>query len=671
MVIDHPFHEISAFAALPRLTGIALSIDGTRLVATVAEPDGKGAKYTSAIWDVTPGTSPSRLTRADQGEASPAFLPDGSLLFVSARPDPAGEEDEPALWLLPPAGEPTVVAHSPGGVAGPVVATDSGTVIVAGSRLIGSVDAEDDRVRRATRKDRKVNAILHTGMPVRHWDRELGDVSPRLLHLDRVGLDGELRDLTPDAGASLTEAAYSVSADGRMLATTWRQRRSRGRFPSGLCLLDVPAGTRSVLVDEGPDIQFESPAISPDGQRVAVTRTDEGDFDTPFKIVGQVRSATDGAHLVDLELGDLFPTELVWSRDSRMLFVAGDAHGRAPVLAVDPDTGQVLRRLAGDAAYANLCPSPDGRYLYALRSAPDAAPAPVRLDTSLHEQEPEYLPTPAPAPQLPGRLTEVDVQCAGATVRGWLCLPADGAPAPLMMWVHGGPFLSSNSWSWRWNPWVAVARGYAVLLPDPALSTGYGPDFIARAWPHRAAQVWRDLEALLDAVVARPDIDGTRTACLGGSFGGYMTNWIAGHTDRFAAIVTHAGLWALDQQHTTTDGAAWKSNLFGTPADHPEWYAENSPHNFADRIRTPMLVVHGNRDYRVPISEALRLWWDLVSRFTGEPDDLPHRFLQLTGENHWVLSPANVELWYETVLDFCAQHVRPQAEASAASGAGR
>jgi dipeptidyl aminopeptidase/acylaminoacyl peptidase len=320
----------------------------------------------------------------------------------------------------------------------------------------------------------------------------------------------------------------------------------------------------------------------------------------------------------------------------------------------------VIRRLAGDAAYSDLCPAPDGRYVYALRSAIDEAPAPVRLDVALADQEPVRLATPAPTPPLPGRLTEVTVELpdgAGAH-RGWLCLPSgsDG-PAPLMLWIHGGPFMSTSSWSWRWNPWVAVARGYAVLLPDPALSTGYGPGWIARAWPHRAGVVWSDLEALLDRVLERDDVDGTRTACLGGSFGGFMTNWIAGHTDRFDAIVTHAGLWALDQQHTTTDGARWKSGLFGTPADHPEWYAQNSPHHFVDHIRAPMLVVHGNRDYRVPIGEALRLWWDLVSRFDGEPDALPHRFLQLTGENHWVLSPANAQVWYETVLGFCDRHV--------------
>jgi dipeptidyl aminopeptidase/acylaminoacyl peptidase len=196
-----------------------------------------------------------------------------------------------------------------------------------------------------------------------------------------------------------------------------------------------------------------------------------------------------------------------------------------------------------------------------------------------------------------------------------------------------------------------------VLLPDPALSTGYGAGWLARAWPHRAAQVWADVEAVLDEALRRPELDATRTACLGASFGGYMTNWIAGHTDRFGAIVTHAGLWALDQQHTTTDAANWKSWIFGTPAEHPEWYAQNSPHRFIDAITTPMLVVHGNRDYRVPVSEALRLWWDLVSHFDGEPDQLSHRFLQFTNENHWILSPGNAQTWYDTVLDFVDQHL--------------
>ncbi len=225
------------------------------------------------------------------------------------------------------------------------------------------------------------------------------------------------------------------------------------------------------------------------------------------------------------------------------------------------------------------------------------------------------------------------------------------------MWIHGGPFASFNTWSWRWNPWLAVARGWAVILPDPALSTGYGQQSFDRAWPNLADVVWREIETVLDVLLERPELDGDRTALLGTSFGGFMTNWIAGRTERFAAIVTHAGLWALDQQHATTDLAYFKSGIFGTVAEHPDWYAQYSPHHGVERIATPMLVIHGNRDYRVPVSEALRLWWDLVSQWQGDPAAMPHRFLQFTGENHWVLSPGNSEIWTETVLDFCVEHV--------------
>jgi len=647
--------DVSSFVALPRLTGLALSLDGSRLVTSVQEPD--GARYASSLWQIPLDGrgEPIRLTRSEKGESLPAFRPDGSLLFVSSRPANDVGEDESAIWTLPASGEPSVLAAAPGGLSGAVVAAESATVVVGGSWLVGSTSPEDDAERRKQRKDGKVTAIEHTGFPIRYWDHELGVESPRLFILE----DGGLRDLAPDAGFALTNADYSISADGTRLATTWRTRHSRGRFPYGLVVIDVASGERRVVAASA-DVDYELPRIAPSGDRVAVVRTVDGDFDTPFEVALEIHGLEFDS-VVSVALGDVHPTELAWARDSQTLFVVGDWHGRSAVLAVDAESG-ATRCLANDAAYLALCPSPDGRYVYALRTTVAAPPAPVRLDAALEQQPPAFLPTPAPISELPGTMVEVSTEVAGGDVCGWLCLPdgVDGEQAPLLVFVHGGPFLSTNAWSWRWNPWVAVAQGWAVLLPDPALSTGYGPDWIARAWPHCAAPVWRDIEALLDHVLSTQPLDATRTACLGGSFGGYMTNWIAGHTDRFGAIVTHAGLWALDQQHTTTDAAQWKSNLFGTPADHPEWYAENSPHHAIDNIVTPMLVVHGNRDYRVPVSEALRLWWDLVSHWRGDPDELPHRFLQFTGENHWILSPANAAVWYSTVLGFCATHVLKQ-----------
>jgi dipeptidyl aminopeptidase/acylaminoacyl peptidase len=281
----------------------------------------------------------------------------------------------------------------------------------------------------------------------------------------------------------------------------------------------------------------------------------------------------------------------------------------------------------------------------------------VRLDVA-QPGAPEFLPGPATPPPLPGRLDEIEAAAAdGTPLRGWLVLPESArpdTPAPLLLWVHGGPYSSWNSWSWRWNPWLMAARGYAVLLPDPGLSTGYGHEFLARGHGDWGDLPFTDLMNITDAAIARPDLDAGRTAVMGGSFGGYMANWIAGHTTRFRAIVSHASLWALEQMFGTTDcPAEWRRQL-GVPATQPERYAASSPDRHVAAITTPMLVIHGDKDYRVPIGEALRLWTDLAAR----PGHLAgSKFLYFPDENHWVLGPGNSRIWYETVFAFLAQHV--------------
>ena len=260
-------------------------------------------------------------------------------------------------------------------------------------------------------------------------------------------------------------------------------------------------------------------------------------------------------------------------------------------------------------------------------------------------------------PGLPGTLTEVTATADDGQPpcgHGWR-LPHGDEPAPLVLWIHGGPLASWNAWHWRWNPWLLVAKGYAVLMPDPALSTGYGQDFIQRGWGAWGFAPYTDLIAATDAACAHPRVDETRTAAMGGSFGGYMANWIAGHTDRFDAIVTHASLWALDQFGPTTDGAYWWAREMT-----PEMAEQNSPHRFVGDIATPMLVIHGDKDYRVPIGEALRLWYELLTESglpAAEDGTSPHRFLYFPSESHWVLTPPHAKIWYQVVTAFLARHV--------------
>ncbi|WP_436529016.1 prolyl oligopeptidase family serine peptidase [Actinoplanes sp. HUAS TT8] len=652
------FDDLDAYVSQPRLAGLRISPDGGRLVVGVGTPDRKGSRYTTALWELDPdGTRPARrLTHSDKGETAVGFTDAGDLLFTSARPDPSAdpaEEPATALWLLPAAGgDARVIAAPSGGVSGAVV-SGAGTVVFGSSLLPSSDDQVADRKLRERRKETGVNAVLYEDYPIRYWDHAFGPERTRLLTAD-LGPDEHpaLRDLTGHVGNAFPATPeWDLAPDGRTVAAIWTVTEPAASRRATLVTIDVATGERRTLADE-PAYEFESPRISPDGTRVAVVvyrRSTAGDPGDRWLAViplagGPVRDLTRD--------WDRWPADPRWTPDSASLIVNADHDGRGPLWRVDATTGQVTRLTGDDGSYLDAQVAPDGRAVYALRSAVDSPPAPVRvgLDGTI-----THLAGPAEPVDLPGTLTEVTATAAdGTPLRAWLVLPAGAGstPAPLLLWIHGGPLGSWNGWSWRWCPWLAVARGYAVLLPDPALSTGYGHEFIRRGWGTWGSAPYTDLMALTDAAEQRSDIDETRTAAMGGSFGGYMANWIAGHTDRFTAIVSHASLWALDQMWGTSDVAYyWRREMT------EDAMRDNSPHRFADRITTPMLVIHGDKDYRVPIGEGLRLWWDLLSRSKAEDGTTPHKFLFFPDENHWILTPGHAKVWYATTFAFLDHHV--------------
>jgi dipeptidyl aminopeptidase/acylaminoacyl peptidase len=667
------FHNLGDYVAIPRVIALRLSPDGSWLAAAVQTVGGEPKKYLTSIWriPITPDGRPVRLTRSAEGEGDPEFLPDGSLLFVSKRPAPPDRpggdgdvgQDKPALWLLPAGGgEARRIAAPPGGVGGVAAARGSGTVVFAALTLDGADGDDEDLSRRKARKDAGVTAILHESGPVRYWDHDLGPDSPRL----RLGeFDGtetlESRDLTPVPGRALDENSFEATPDGAAVVTGWSVWDEAGNRTTEADVIDAATGERRVLL-AAPDCDFEDPRVSPDGRLVACRRATHDSYGTPGDVTLVVTALDAGAPRASTDLlagFDRRPLELAWAADSQAVYFTADDQGRRPVFRASLATGEITR-LTTDGAYDSLCPAPDGRHLYALRSAVDQPPTPVRIDVTVLDAtgaggEPVRLASPGGPLELPGRLEEIETTAGdGARIRAWLVLPdtaAAASPAPLLLWVHGGPVMSWNSWSWRWNPWLMAARGYAVLLPDPALSTGYGHEFIARGHGRWGERPYDDLMAITDAAVARPDIDEARTAMMGGSFGGYMANWIAGHTDRFTAIVSHAGLWLLDQMFGTTDLPSYWRRIFGDPLTQPERYLANSPNRSVDKITTPMLVIHGDKDYRVPVGEAVRLWWDVQGRVPGA------RFLYFPDENHWILKPGHVTVWYETVFAFLAQHV--------------
>ncbi|UOD81457.1 alpha/beta fold hydrolase [Paenarthrobacter ureafaciens] len=674
---ETPFHDLEHYLSVPRVGGLTLSPDGKRLVTTVATLNGKGTEYVTALWELDPAGEKQarRITRSAKGEAGAAFAANGDLYFTSARPDPETPDEDPvsALWLLPADGGEARVVHSrAGGVNAVLAAKDADATFVVAEVLAGSTDEENDKERRKARKDNKVSAILHSSYPVRYWDADLGPSQPRIFAVEPGEQDEpgkpstvdaqppvELRNLTPGVGASLREAQTVVSPDGKTIYTGLTKALARADSREVLAAVDVATGAVKVLLDREGMSYFPGP-VSPDNRTLVV----QSESDTTPTRAPQVK-----LHLLDVSGGEtteLIPLAHDWDRwahpvawlpDGSAVLVTADDDGASPVFRINVADGAVTRLTKDAAAYTDVVASPDGVSVFALRSSYDFPAEAVRIDGATGDVV--RLPAPAERPVHPGRLERMATTTAdGSRVPAYLALPdhaSGNQPAPLLLWIHGGPLNSWNAWTWRWNPWLLVAKGYAVLLPDPALSTGYGQDFIQRGWGEWGKRPFEDLMAITDAVVARPDIDETRTAAMGGSFGGYMANWVAGKTDRFKAIVTHASLWALDQFGPTTDAAQyWLKEMTA------EMAMENSPHLNVGNIKTPMLVIHGDKDYRVPIGEGLRLWYELLSSSQLPADgngQSPHRFLYFPDENHWVLQPRHTKIWYEVVEYFLAKQV--------------
>lgn len=643
--------DLDTFLALPRLSRLLATPDG-RLVAHRALPDAEGTRFATTVVEVTDaGTRPLAGPRPGLGLA--AVTPAGDLLLTDRRPDPAkaspGDgrdgDEVAALWELPAAGgEPQYLAGTPAGIDTVRVARDAGTVVVT-STMFRTTDGFDaDREHAEARRKAGTTALWFDGYPVRHWDAHLAQRAPRLFALDRSS--GTLRDLTGDVDWALREASMDITPDGTTVVSSWETPAGGGARHRDLVAIDVATGERRTLVHD-PDAEHGELAASPDGRHVAVCR---------HPLIGPSTPESVELWLVPLDGGaarrlapdfEHWPHGLAWTPDGSTLLFTADEAGRAPLWRLeveDPGAQPVL--LSDDGAFSDIAVTTDG--VYALRSRIATPPEVVAVGPDvrvLHGIEPEQ--------PLPGRVEEVTTTAAdGTPLRAWLVLPSAAAePAPLVVAVHGGPLGSWNAWAWRWQPQLFAARGYAVLLPDPALSVGYGPAMIKRGWDQWGGTPYTDVLALTDTAVTRDDVDAARTAVAGGSYGGYLTNWIIGHTDRFRAAVTHASLWDLQTFRGVTDDTVSWERWFGDPERDAEHYRRWSPSTHAGDITTPTLVVHGEQDYRVPVGEGLALYTDLQRR------NVPSALLYLPDENHWVLQPGNIRVWYDAVLSWLDHHV--------------
>ncbi|MEU9171666.1 S9 family peptidase [Streptomyces sp. NPDC048420] len=636
----------------PRLTGLVLSPDGSRLILSVQVLGDEGNRYVSELWEVDPAgeRDPRRVPGSQQGDSAPAFAADGALLFLSDRESgDSGEEPGPSLWSLSESGSAERIAHHPGGTTAFTAAARAGTLAYTAALLPGAADVRThaDLLRRRRRAE--VNAVLYE-TTAGSEGVELGTAEP---HTFVLGSDTPPVDV---GGQGLAGAGdMALSPDGSVVAHT---RAPTGAAPdtNTVVIADASTGVRRKALSH-PGHQYYNPVFTADGTRLICSRQQEETYDSAWQVTLVAFDPVSG------EETDLLPDFDNWPWPGKAicspvpgdttLWFTGDEQGHCPVFRRDPDG--TVTRLTASGTYSSLCVTPDGSTLHALRGDIDSPHQVVRLDAAKADQEPAPLRTPGDLGPLPGTLTEVHTTGDdGFALRAWLVLPKGAGaehPAPLLVMPHGGPQGSWNGWSCQWNPWPFAARGYAVLLPDPALSSGYGQHMQERGRGQYGGRPYHDVIALTDAALSRADLDPARTALAGWSYGGYLANRTATRTDRFRALVSHAGMWNLESFHGDTDLHTYFRKIFGDPRIQRERYDADSPHLDAAKLTTPMLIVHGGRDSRVPPGQSRELQHDL--RRQG----VPVRFLYFPDEPHGVEAPNNLRLLYETVLNFLDHHV--------------
>jgi dipeptidyl aminopeptidase/acylaminoacyl peptidase len=653
-----PTFDAAALTGLRRVGALAASPDGTWLAAAVQRLDDDA--YVSALGGIPRGGGPARpLTHGPSKDRAPRFRSDGGLLFLSDRAEPGASPDDTRtqVWLLPAGGgEPERLTDEPLGVA-EVRPLGAGTDLALLVEVWPGVADADQRAHDVDRTKHGPTALRYRDLPARHWDAWLPATA---LHLV-VHAGGARRDLTPDAGHELrnrpAEAVLEVSPAGDRIAVAWG-RLGADRVPDSWArVIEVATGAATDL-DAAPATFLGDVRFSPDGRHLAAVRyrRARGKAEVTRLVVFD-GAGGDGRIVSDW---DSAPTLWAWTRDGTALLVTADHEGDCPVWRVDVAGGEVARITAEGVhgSHGAILALPDGRIAgvrhgilqppepFVCEQAPGATPRLLAAIAGLGADDARAIAT------WESRWTEGD---GGTPVQYFLARPATGAgPHPLLLWIHGGPISqTADGWHWRWNVLAAVAAGYAVALPNPRGSTGRGQQFADEVQGNQwGGACYRDLMAVTDDVAARPGIDGGRMIAMGGSFGGYMVNWIGTQTDRFRAIVSHAGIFDFPAFHGASDYPAWFAIEMGvSPDGDPAAFGRFSPRAHAGGWKTPVLILHGEKDYRVPVSEALIMFEALRGR------GIDAELVVFPDENHWIMRPRNVRAWYDAWTEFCRRHV--------------
>lgn len=634
-----------------------------RVGAPVPTPDGRALIVPVTRWNLErnesrtqfhqvplDGGAPRAITSPDVSAAEPRVSPDGTRL-VFTRKDANGRAQ---LMLMPlDGGEARRLTDLPLGVFDPRWLPD-GSGLVFGSLLLkGHLTHEATAAELKRRADDPVKAQVTEDRVYRFWDQWLttGEV-PHLFVYDLAR--DTVRDLMPESTVWFDwmdpSGQYDVSPDGRELALAGQVfDAARSLLVSRVYTVPITGGALRCLTSEHPADDLR-PRYSPDGRHLLYGMTHDIEFYADRIRLMRMERAS-GVHTEWLGDWDFIPTHWEYAADGTVVFEA-DHHGRLKLFAFDGQGGP--RALTSTGSVTASTPIAGGRVAFLHQSL--AAPAEVHV-VPLAGGAATRLTSFTEAACALHHVGEVrELVFPGALdvpVQMFIVLPPDhveGRRYPLVHMIHGGPHGSfGDMWHARWNAQAFAAPGHVVALVNFQGSTGWGQHFAQCIQGEWAARPFEDIQRATDALIAMGLVDESRMAVTGGSYGGYMVSWIGAHTDRFKCIVNHAGVVDLTGQYASdiTQGRGRASG--GEAWDGLDKQDLWSPIRFAKGMNTPMLVVHGEKDYRVPVGHGLMIYGMLKAK------GVPARLVVFPDENHWVLKARNSLLWYGEVLGWLAR----------------
>ncbi len=651
-------------------------------------PDGKSILYAVRTADVAANKRASQTFVIPTAGGTPRVFPGSSVSATEARWSPDGQHvayiSDGQLWVSDAdGGNEHQVTQLNGGATGPVWSPGNDRIAFTSTVYPDcSTDACNAEKEKAA-NDNKVKAHIADQLMVRHWTA--WDNGTRS-HLFVVGVDGNgLRDLIPGArydvppGPFGGSEGYAWSPDGRELAYTAKDQGRANAWTTDLNLYTVPAaGGPSTVITAANKGADQNPVYSPDGRFIAYASQARAGFES------------DRVRLMFYNRADRTTRELLpaWDRnadaysfalDENAIYVQTTDAGRDKLYRVVFESAaagsSVLKAAApqlliGDHNNASFVFSRDGHTVAWLRDATDrpaeiyaanVTSSALSARTVTHEND--------------GLVAQLAVNPAedfwftganGAKVQGFVVKPPNwqaGKKYPVILLIHGGPQGAwLDQWHGRWNYQMFAATGAALVIINPRGSTGYGQKFVDDVSKGWGGKVYTDLMNGLDAALARnPWMDRNALGAAGGSFGGYMVDWIAGHTNRFKVLVSHAGPFNLENMATATEELWFPDWEYGGPFWNPKamatQYRVYSPHLYVQNFKTPTLVTGGELDFRVPYTEDLSMFTALQRM------NVPSRLVIFPDEGHWIGKPQNQQLWWNEVQSWLEKYLEGKTKA--------